>query len=112
MAVPGTCHDTSGGRPGARQGREGCPASSHLLEDHGECSEIETETSELRGDERTEDADLAQLGDECGRIASCCLVIVDDRDDLLVHQLANSENDLAPLIRLALPRGQRPAALP
>ena len=89
-------------------------APRELLDQHRVGPEVEAEPAVALGHERAEDAELAEGVDELSRPGAGRVERLDHRHDLLLHELADGEDQLAPLGRLALPRdeGAQPLAVP
>ena len=89
-------------------------APRELLDQHRVGPEVEAEPAVALGHERAEDAELAKGVDELSRPGAGRVERLDHGHDLLLHELADGEDQLAPLGRLALPRdeGAQPLAVP
>ena len=83
------------------------PAARQLLEHHDRAGGVEPEAADARLDGRAQQAELGQLADDRFRIATGRLVIGDRRNQRLLDELPHGQDDLPPLVRLALAGGER-----
>ena len=79
--------------------------------DHGVGRQVEAEAAQVGRGEAAEDAQIRHPRHERRRVVALALVVLGGGHHVLVDELAHGEDDLSPLLRLALARGQRAEAL-